>query len=79
MSNTKEKVELPEWFDGIKYSEGETITNPFSGESYDCSADEAAMYDLIMGANMTQNWSIVQKGCDWFRKANPEAYMVLLD
>ena len=57
MSKTKEKVELPEWFDGIKYSEGETITNPFSGESYDCTADEAAMYDLIMGANMTKNRS----------------------
>jgi|TARA_R110000796_G_scaffold94671_1_gene199586 hypothetical protein len=73
------KKELPAWFDGIKYSEGETITNQFSGESYDCSADEAAMYDLIMGANLTKNWSIVQKGCDWFRKANPTAYMVLLD
>ena len=71
--------ELPEWFDGIKYTEGETITNPLSGESFKCTANEASMYDLIMGANMTQNYVIVQKGLDWFRKANPEAYMILFD
>ena len=71
--------ELPEWFDGIKYTEGETVKNPLSGESYKCTANEASMYDLIMGANMTQNYVIVQKGLDWFRKANPEAYMILFD
>jgi len=70
---------LPEWFDGIKYTEGETITNPFSGDSYKCTANETSMYDLIMGAVMTKNWQLVQKGCDWFREANPEAYMILLD
>ena len=70
---------LPEWFDGEEYENGETITNPFTGEKYECTANETAMYDLIMGANLTGNWEIVQKGCDWFRKANPEAYMVLLD
>ena len=71
--------ELPEWFDGIKYTEGETVTNPLSGESFKCTANEASMYDLIMGAHMTQNNVIVQKGLDWFRKANPEAYMILFD
>lgn len=47
--------ELPEWFDGIKYTEGETVTNPLSGESFKCTANQASMYDLIMGAHMTQN------------------------
>ena len=71
--------ELPEWFDGIKYDKGETITNPFTGKKCECTANEVAMYDLIMGANSTKNWIVVQKGCEWFRKANPEAYMILLD
>ena len=71
--------ELPEWFEGIKYTEGETVTNPLSGESFKCTANEASMYDLIMGAKMTQNYVIVQKGLDWFRQANPEAYMILFD
>ena len=77
--NEQKEHELPDWFDGIKYTEGETITNPSSGESYRCTANEATMYDLIMGAQMTQNYVIAQKGLDWFRKANPEAYMILFD
>ena len=39
---------LPDWFNGTVYEEGETITNPFSGESYDLNAGEVSMYDLIM-------------------------------
>ena len=42
---------LPDWFEGTVYDEGETITNPFSGESYDLNAGEVSMYDLIMGIN----------------------------
>ena len=42
---------LPDWFDGTIYDEGDTITNPFSGESYDLDAAETSMYDLIMGIN----------------------------
>ena len=30
---------LPDWFDGHIYDEGDTITNPFSGESYDLNAE----------------------------------------
>ena len=42
---------LPDWFNGTVYDEGETVTNPFSGESYDLNAGEVSMYDLIMGIN----------------------------
>jgi len=37
------------------------------------------MYDLIMGAQMLQAYDVMQKGLSWFRRANAEAYMVLLD
>ena len=46
------------------------------------------MYDFIMGATITSEMGIfntphhiqeLRKGLDWFRKNNPEAYMVLLD
>ena len=77
--NKQKEHELPEWFEGIKYTEGETVTNPLSGESFKCTANEASMYDLIVGAKMTQNYVIAQKGLDWFRQANPEAYMILFD
>ena len=32
-----------------------------------------------MGAQVFEKWDLVQKGLGWFRKENPEAYMILLD
>ncbi len=78
---------LPEWFNGTVYDEGETITNPFSGESYDLNAGEVSMYDLIMGINYVgdhRGWDnemieLHQKALSWFGTVNPKAYMVFLD
>ena len=78
---------LPDWFEGTVYDEGETVTNPFSGESYDLNAGEVSMYDLIMGINYVgdhRGWDdelieTHQKALSWFRTVNPQAYMVLLD
>ena len=55
------------------------ITNPFSGESCMLEPDAVAVYDCIMGANMTGNYKIVEKGCAWFIKHFPAEYMTLLD
>ena len=71
---------LPKWFNGVLYTSGDTVTNPFSGDSYELTPAELSMYDFIMGCQMTgmaQNEMI--KALSWFRRANPEAYMVLLD
>ena len=57
----------------------EMIQNPFSGASIELDPQEIAIYDVIMGANMTKNYDLVRKGTDWFRQHTPEAYMVLLD
>jgi hypothetical protein len=55
------------------------VTNPFSGESIVLTPLEVGVYDVIMGANMTGRYDLVRKGCEWFRKVNAQAYMVLLD
>lgn len=82
------KVELPKWFEGERYSEGGEVTNPFSGQSYELTAEELSMYDFIIGANNLMEMGIIRnnkvltdlrKGLNWFRKNNPEAYYVLLD
>lgn len=70
---------LPKWFNGEIYKEGEKVTNPFSGESYELTAEELSMYDLIMGSQMMEKYDLTRKGLDWFRIVNPKAYMVLLD
>ena len=46
---TKTK-ELPKWFNGEHYSDGETVTNPFSGEEFYLDRTELSMYDFIKGA-----------------------------
>ena len=81
------KVELPKWFNGELYSEGGEVTNPFSGQSYELTAEELSMYDFIIGANQLLEMVMyapktvddMRKGLTWFRKNNVEAYYVLLD
>lgn len=77
--STKTSKPLPKWFDGQVYTEGDTVSNPYTGETAELSAEELSMYDLIRGAEFTRNYKILQKGLDWFRRANAEAYMTLLD
>jgi len=78
MTTTK-KTKLPKWFNGEIYTEGDVVTNPFSGENCKLNKEELSMYDLIMGAQMLQDWDLMRKGLDWFRTHNAKAYMVLLD
>lgn len=75
----KAKVELPKWFNGTVYNTGDSVSNPFTGDSIELTAEELSMYDLIMGCQLTRHYKLMQKSLDWFRRANPEAYMVLLD
>ena len=49
----REQKPLPKWYDGDTYTQWETVTNPLSGESAMLSPNEVAMYDLIMGSQMT--------------------------
>ena len=82
----KNKTQLPKWFDVTVYEKGDTVTNPFSGESFKLDNLELSMYDFIMGCAMLpsttlddkiiKNW---QDGLSWFRTHNGEAYMALLD
>jgi len=86
------KQKLPEWFRGQLYTTGDTVTNPFSGESYKLTAEELSMYDFIMGSQMViemrggpfsrasfEVQKDMAKALDWFRHNNAKAYMVLLD
>ena len=98
---TKKKIkmkfndtELPKWFDGIVYKEGDIVSNPFTGNQAILTPNELAMYDFIKGAeytiSVTYNDDILhpdvarlsnemRKALDWFRKANARAYLILLD
>ena len=81
------KIELPKWFKGEVYDEGAEVTNRFSGDSCYLTAEELSMYDFIIGASDLMEMGMyapktiddMRKGINWFRKNNPNAYMILLD
>jgi hypothetical protein len=80
---------VPKWFTGMIYDKGETVTNPFSGETYDLNGVELSMYDFIMGSQYvmevapktvtSKQINEFHKALRWFQQNNIDAYMVLLD
>ena len=87
-----QQQEVPSWFTGQVYDEGEEVRNEFSGETFYLNAVELSIYDMIMGGQFmmemmggpfdpstAQVQDDMAKGLSWFRQNNAEAYMVLLD
>ena len=75
------KVKVP--FEDANYNlDGEkdvTIENRFGGEKCTVPGYAAAVYDVIIGAQATNRYDLVEKGSDWFSRNFPKQYMVLLD
>ena len=75
------KVKVP--FEDANYTlDGDkdvTFANRFGGEECTVPGYAAAVYDVIIGAEATKRYDLVQKGCDWFSRNFPKQYMVLLD
>jgi hypothetical protein len=55
------------------------VANPYSGEKVMLEPIAVSVYDCIKGAEMLEDYDMVQKGIDWFVEHYPEAYQVLLD
>ena len=87
-------TELPKWFDGVVYKEGDLVTNPFSGQQAILTPNELAMHNFIKGCEYTISVTFnddilhpdvaklsnqMRKGLEWFMSANTRAYMILLD
>ena len=75
------KVKVP--FEDANYTlDGEkdvVLANRFSGDKATVPGYAAAVYDVIIGAEATNKYDLVQQGCDWFSRNFPKQYMVLLD
>ena len=55
------------------------VANPFTKQKVTLQPTAIAVYDCIKGAEMVEEFDIVEKGLDWFREHYPKEYMVLLD
>ena len=86
--STIKKQQLPKWFRGELYEKGAVVQNRFGGGEIELNNVELSMYDFVIGSSILMEMSggykhtdvnELRKGLDWFRKNNPEAYMVLLD
>jgi len=55
------------------------VVNPFSKQKATLQPTAIAVYDCIKGAEMVEDFDMVEKGLDWFREHYPKEYMVLLD
>ena len=73
------KVPNPPFEVEIMDKEPVEVANPYSGEKVMLEPIAVAVYDCIKGAEMTEDFDIVQKGIAWFQKHYPKEYMVLLD
>ena len=54
-------------------------TNPYSGQSAMLNKEEFALYHIIKGAEIAEDYDTVRKGLHKFGKMNAAAYMILLD
>ena len=66
-------------YGGESYDLLETVQNPYSGESVSLPYFAVAVYDIIKGSEMIEDWTKVRKGSDWFQRHFAKEYMVLLD
>ena len=55
------------------------VENPFSKQKVVLQPTAVAVYDCIKGAEMLEDYDMMQKGMEWFGKHYPKEYMVLLD
>ena len=80
-------ITIPKPFDqcffGSNPQKEMTIHNRFNDEHYQLSAKlpafAVAIYDTIIGAEQTEDYTLMQKGLTWFQKNFTDEYYVLLD
>ena len=80
-------ITIPKPFDkcffGSNPTKEMTIHNRFNDEHHQVSATlpafAVAIYDTIIGSEMSEDYDTMQKGLTWFQKYFPKAYMQLLD
>ena len=68
------------WLDDLEIEEHpETVKNKYSGKECVLVPVAVAVYDLIMGCEVTKNWKLHAQALKYFRETWPAEYYILLD
>ena len=84
-NNKTYKIPAPfdQCFFGSEPTKQITIGNRFNDESHQqfakLPAFAVAIYDTIIGSEMSEDYDTMQKGITWFQKNFTDAYFKLLD
>ena len=66
------------WRNGVDTTQSVNLTNERS-QKVTLQPTAVAVYDCIKGAEMLEDFDMMQKGIDWFIEHYPKEYGVLLD
>ena len=80
------KQQLPDWFNGELYEEGDIVKNRNSKESVELNNVELSMYDFVIGSiyslemeqGSKKELDMLKDGLEWFKANNSAAYKMLL-
>ena len=72
--------EIKDLVDGLALGDGpEVITNPFSGRSVKLDPVGVALYDLVKGCELIEDYKTMGLALEAFSERYPEEYYILLD
>ena len=75
INKTQQKI-----LDQLDLSGGpETISNPYSGAKVELDARGVALYDFLIGCQITRNYKLLDQARYLFADLYPNAYMTLID
>lgn len=93
IKNKNKNKNKPKWLENMSFrEEGKVVKNPYTNQEYELNNVELTVYENIMhlsslierkGGVFNSATGTLQrkmaKQLSWFRKNNPQAYLVLLD
>ena len=68
------------WIKSLEVGDAdEEVKNPYTNKAVILDPLAVAVYDMVKGAEMFNDWLTLDQGLAWFMENRPAEYMILLD